>query len=143
MVREEQPCRPSDFNNCKFPMPAGSEIKEEQRFNRQLNTDDAKISLGTRGCLRRRRVHLLTYAARGCDTLTVQVGRGLTGTDLFDGLKRQGDAGRHDSKSCHVERQARPTKPPGAWEDASVEKDGVSHGAHRTKCTGRNGAANR
>ena len=60
---------------------------------RRLHEDEAKIGEGTLGALRGDS-RWLVFLARGCDTFQVGLCPALLGRELFDGLRRAGDAAR-------------------------------------------------
>ena len=68
-------------------------LTASQNEIRRLQEDEPKIGEGTLGALRGQ-PRWLVYLARGCDSFTVTMCPGLLGRDLFDGLRRAGDAAR-------------------------------------------------
>ena len=60
---------------------------------RRLQEDETKVGEGTMGALRGD-ARWWVYLARGCDEFRVDLCPGLLGKDLFDGLRRVGDAAR-------------------------------------------------
>ena len=60
---------------------------------RRFQEDETKVGEGSLGALRGD-ARWLVYLARGCDTFRVGLCPSLLGRDLFDGLRRAGDAAR-------------------------------------------------